>query len=75
MCKSAQTHFPPVQEEPALPHLEEEGPAHYVDDDQEDGKEDGHGLPGVVVHVRVLVLVVVPGGRRVGEQELGEEEK
>ena len=28
----------PVKERPALPHLEEEGAADNVDDDEEDGK-------------------------------------
>ncbi len=51
---------PPVEEGPALPHLEEEGAGHIVGDDQEDAEEDGHRPPwDVVLLIQVTFLVVV----------------
>jgi hypothetical protein len=35
----------PVQEGPALPHLEEKGPGHIVGNHEEDAQEDGHRPP------------------------------
>ncbi len=64
----------PVQEGPALPHLEEKGPRHIVGNHEEDTQEDGHRPPRDIVLVLevTLLIVVLLGGCRKG---LTEEER
>jgi hypothetical protein len=49
----------PVQEGPALPHLEEKGPRHIVGNHEEDAQEDGHRPPGDIVLILEVTLLIV----------------